>query len=209
MFTMKNLCGIAFFNGGVCMDLRKIIVTSLFAALIVAGSYIAIPIGVVPITLQSMFVLLAGLIGGKAVGLSAVATYIVLGAIGLPVFSGGTGGFAHFATPTGGFLISWLVAAPVVGSIVDRKIKDLNRPSLSKGEVATIIFASIVGTLIFFLIGIPYLKLVLQVSWKQAIAIGLIPFIVGDLIKLVSAAILTNIFALKVRSYLNKENIDE
>lgn len=192
------------------MDLRKIIIIAIFASLIVASSYIAFPIGPIPITLQSMFVLLAGLLGGQAIALASIATYLVLGAIGLPVFYGGVGGFAHFISPTGGFLISWIVAAPIVGLIVDRSFKKEElKETTTKKQLLAIILASVVGTVIFYLIGVPYLKLILDISWAQAIAIGLIPFIAGDLIKLVSAVLLANIFAPKFRHYLSSGVINE
>ena len=188
------------------MEVRRTIMIALLAALIVVGSYIAIPIGVVPITLQTMFVLLAGILGGQVIGLTAVAIYLVLGAIGLPVFFGGVGGFAHFAGPTGGFLISWLVASYVVGLIVDTSFKkEKESKETTKKNLYTIIIACVVGTLIFFLIGVPYMKVVLSISWKEALAIGLIPFLPGDLLKLVSAVILGNIFALRFREFVDKD----
>lgn len=186
------------------MNLRRIIIIALCAALLVVGAYVAIPIGPVPITLQTAFVLLAGILGGRAVGLSAVAAYLVLGAIGLPVFSGGIGGFAHFAGPTGGFLISWLVAAPIAGFFADRGFKTpLSDSAVTKRQLAWIIAGAVAGTIILYLIGLPYLKLVLQLSWAQAFAIGLLPFIVGDLIKIVAVVILGNLFALRVRLFLS------
>ncbi|MFA5514039.1 MAG: biotin transporter BioY [Sphaerochaetaceae bacterium] len=192
------------------MDLRKTIIIALFAALIVASSYIAFPIGPVPITLQSMFVLLAGLLGGQAIGLASVAAYLVLGAIGLPVFSGGVGGFAHFVTPTGGFLISWLVTAPVVGFIVDASFKgQKSEEKTTKKQLLAIITASVVGTCIPFLVGIPYLKLILDITMKQAIAVGFIPFIAGDLLKLVAAVLISNIFVPKFRHFLGGGAVDE
>jgi biotin transport system substrate-specific component len=192
------------------MEVRRTIIIALLAALIVVGSYIAIPIGVVPITLQTMFVLLAAVLGGQTIGLTAVAIYLVLGAIGLPVFFGGVGGFAHFAGPTGGFLISWLVASYVVGLIVDNSFKKTkNVKETTKKNLLAIIFACIVGTLIFFLIGVPYMKVVLNISWKEALTIGLIPFLPGDLLKLVSAVILGNIFALRFREFIDKERDDK
>ena len=188
------------------MEVRRTIIIALLAALIVVGSYIAIPIGVVPITLQTMFVLLAGVLGGQVIGLTAVAIYLVLGAIGLPVFFGGVGGFAHFAGPTGGFLISWLVASFVVGLIVDTSFKKgKGSKETTKKNLYAIIIACVVGTLIFFLIGVPYMKVVLSISWKEALAIGLIPFLPGDLLKLVCAVILGNIFALRFREFIDKD----
>lgn len=185
------------------MDLRRIIIIALCAALVVVGAYVAIPIGPVPVTLQTMFVLLAGILGGRFVGLASISVYLVLGAIGLPVFSGGIGGFAHFAGPTGGFLISWLVAAPLAGFFADRGFSSVSDGTkVTKTQLGWIILGSVAGTLSLYVIGLPYLKMVLQLSWTQTFTIGLLPFIPGDLIKIVSVVILGNLFALPVRQFL-------
>ncbi|MFA5468347.1 MAG: biotin transporter BioY [Sphaerochaetaceae bacterium] len=188
------------------MQLRSLIITALFAALIVAGSYIAIPLGPVPLTLQTLFVLLAGILGGKVIGLTAVAIYLVLGAFGLPVFSGGSGGFAHFFAPTGGFLIALLVVGPTVGAIVDHAFKGAK--ATGKKQLLYIILAATVGTLLMFAIGVPYLKVVLKLSWPQALAVGLFPFIPGDLVKLVATVLLGNIFALQIRQFVTGDESD-
>ncbi len=91
----------------------------LFAALISIGAYIAIPIPgtPVPIVLQNMFIILAGFILGPWWGLAAVIFYLMLGAAGLPVFSGGTGGLVKFAGPTGGYLLGYIPAIIVFGLV--------------------------------------------------------------------------------------------
>ncbi len=180
------------------MSLRTLIITALFAALIVGGSYIAFPLGPVPLTLQTLFVLLAGVLGGGRVGFSAVAIYLVLGALGLPVFYGGSGGVAHFFSPTGGFLLSLLVAAPIAGAITDLGF----RSEKKRTQLLFTILGAAAGTIVIFLIGIPFLKLFLKVAWREALLIGLLPFIVGDLIKLVVVVLLGNIFALRIRMFI-------
>ncbi|MDD4219581.1 MAG: biotin transporter BioY, partial [Sphaerochaetaceae bacterium] len=155
------------------MNLRRIIIIALFAALIVAGAYIAVPVGPVPITLQTVFVLLAGILGGKGIGAASIAVYLTLGAIGLPVFSGGIGGFAHFVSPTGGFLISWLIAAPLAGAITDVGFRNnLDSDKTTVKQLVFVIIGTLTGTLIMYVIGIPYLKAVLQVTWKNAFIWG-------------------------------------
>ena len=146
---------------------------------------------------------MAGVLGGQTIGLTAVAIYLVLGAIGLPVFLE-----ALVVLPTSlvppVVLISWLVV--VCGwLIVDNSLKTKNVKETTKKNLLAIIFACIVGTLIFFLIGVPYMKVVLNISWKEALTIGLIPFLPGDLLKLVSAVILGNIFALRFREFVDKD----
>jgi biotin transport system substrate-specific component len=186
------------------MNLRSIIITALFAALLVAGAYIIIPVGPVPITLQTAFVLLAGILGGRKIAGAAVAIYLVLGAVGMPIFSGGIGGFAHFAGPTGGFLISWLIAAPIAGWFTDRIFRNsAKKEQLTKKDLLWIIFGTISGTIAIYLIGIPYMKMILDFSWSQAITVGLLPFIPGDLLKAVAVVLLGNLFAVRVRTFIH------
>ncbi len=185
------------------MQLRSILLTAAFTALIIVGSYIAIPVGAVPVTLQTLFVLLAGLLGGRKIAVPAVALYLVLGAVGLPVFSGGGGGFAHFSGPTGGFLIGLLLMAFISGSASDKVYAvSEERDKLSTGGLIALIGGAVSGTVIIYLTGIPYLKMVLDVTMGKAVSIGLVPFIAGDLLKLVVAVLLANIFFPVARTYL-------
>ena len=103
--------------------LKMMVYASLFAALTVVGAYIAIPfpLSPVPIVLQNLFVLLAGLLLGKKWGAASMAIYLLAGAVGLPVFAGGTGGIGHFAGPTGGYLIGFVLAAFVAGALGNKK----------------------------------------------------------------------------------------
>lgn len=194
------------------MNLRRTILTALFAALLVAGAYIAIPVGPVPVTLQTAFVLLVGMLCGSKLAATSVAVYLALGAIGLPVFSGGVGGFAHFAGPTGGFLISWLIAAPLAGFCADigfREAKGNADAQVTRRQLLWMIVGAVSGTLVLHAIGLPIMKFVLNISWTQAFAVGLIPFLPGDLVKLVAVILLGNMFANRVRTYLAEEQLEE
>jgi len=190
------------------VDIRRVVIIALFAALIVAGAYISIPIGPVPITLQTLFILLAGLLGGRRIGMAAVAVYLALGAMGLPVFSGGTGGFARFFSPTGGFLISWLPAVAIAGICSDIGY----RPASQEGETTTkihllwMVLGALAASIIIYAIGLTVLKLNLDFSWSKTIAVGLLPFLPGDLLKLISAVILGNLFARNVRTFIRAKN---
>ena len=95
--------------------MRKSITSAVFAALICAGWMMSIPVGSIPIVLQNALAVLAGLLLGPLFGGLSVLLFLVAGAVGLPVFSGGSGGFAVFAGPTGGFLVGYLAAAVVGG----------------------------------------------------------------------------------------------
>lgn len=151
----------------------------LFAALCSAGAFIALPLpgSPVPIVVQNLFVVLAGLLLGPWWGSAAVLLFLGLGAIGFPVFSGGRGGIAIFAGPTGGYLIGYLAAALAAG-LVGRK-RRLWRSALG----------SALGFILILALGTLRLKLLKNVDWPKALAAGLLPFLPGDAIKAILAAL--------------------
>ncbi len=102
------------------IQLRMMVYASLLAALTAAGAYLAIPIGPVPIVLQNLFILLAGLLLGSRWGLASVGVYLLAGALGLPVFAGGLGGIGRLVGPTGGYLVGFLPAVFVIGWITEK-----------------------------------------------------------------------------------------
>jgi biotin transport system substrate-specific component len=101
-------------------QLRKMVFASLLAALIAVGAFLSIPIGPVPLVMQNMFVFLAGLLLGSRWGLASVAVYLLAGTCGLPVFAGGAGGIGRMVGPTGGYLLGYLPAVFIVGTIAER-----------------------------------------------------------------------------------------
>jgi biotin transport system substrate-specific component len=159
------------------IDLQKLVLASLLAALIAVGGYIAVPIGPVPIVLQNLFVLVAALLLGARWGAAAVAVYLLAGACGLPVFAGGGGGIGHLFGPRGGYLFGFLVASWVVGAISEA----------SRRQPLAEIAAMLLGSLIIYAIGVPWLKTLLGLSYAKALALGMYPFIIGDLIKIAAA----------------------
>jgi len=177
--------------------LIKITLTALFAALTAAGAFIAIPIGPVPIVLQNLFALLAGLILGPVMGGAAVALYLLAGLLGLPVFAGGTGGIARFAGPTGGFLVGYLLAAISAGAIVGRP--DVN----TKVPLLRIIAAVIIGLLIVYVPGVVWLKFSRDLSWTRALLAGFVPFIIGDALKGIVAVLITPRLRRTAADFLN------
>ena len=159
-------------------------------ALVVAGalfiyltSRIVIPIpgNPIPITGQTFGVLLVGGALGLRRGLVAVALYVLLGVIGLPFFAEGKGGLSVIWGPSGGYLIGFVVCGAVVGRLAelgwDRKIG---------GAVG----AMIVGSAVIYAIALPWLKVVTGATVEQTINIGLLPFVVGDTLKILLAAVL-------------------
>ena len=152
-----------------------------FIALTTAGAYIRIPLPFtpVPITLQTFFVLLAGAILGRKLGVLSQAGYLLVGIFGLPVFTGGLYGFARLFGPTGGYLIGFVLAAYVIGKLLAR---DDNAGYLK------IVAAMLVGLTVLFTVGTFQLAYLLRISFQNAVAFGVLPFIVGDAIKLLAAA---------------------
>jgi biotin transport system substrate-specific component len=163
-------------------QLQMIVIASLMAALIAVGAYLQIPLplGPVPLVLQNLFVLLAGLLLGARWGLASVGIYLLVGAIGLPVFVGGKGGLAHFLGPTGGYLLGFaacaLVSGYLAGGLRNHTTKD--------------VFAVILGSLMVYLCGVPWLKLVTAMSWEKAVLVGMVPFLPGDALKAAAAVLL-------------------
>lgn len=168
------------------MKIRDMVYVSLFAALVaVLGKIPAIPLPFtpVPITAQTMGVMLAGsLLGARLGGLSMVIL-ILLAAVGAPVLSGGSAGLAHLIGPTGGYILSWPLAAFIIGLLV-QKFGD----KLSVWKVFA--FNILGGIFIVYLIGIPYLAAVTDMDLSFAILTNL-AYIPGDLIKAFVAALIT------------------
>lgn len=153
-----------------------------FALLTALSAQIVIPLPFtpVPITGQTFAVLLSGAALGSVAGASSQTLYLLLGAIGLPFYAGGTAGWSVVSGATGGYLIGFIVAAWVVGTLAER---------LQDRTVATAIPAFLVGSVIIHLFGVPWLAASLDIGWTEAAALGSVPFIPGDLLKVVLAGV--------------------
>lgn len=158
--------------------LIRIILTALFSALIAAGAFIRIPLPPVPITLQTLFALIAGLILPLPLAISSLAIYLLLGLAGLPVFTAG-GGFAAFSGPTGGYLAGLVPAVLIEGLM----LKVFRKKSL-----VLYLLAALLATVSIYIPGLFWLAHSRSLSLSAALAGGLYPFIIGDVIKLVIAA---------------------
>jgi biotin transport system substrate-specific component len=158
-------------------DLSLILLGSLFVALF---AQIEIPMLPVPITGQTFAVLLVGALLGSKRGAAAMIAYIVEGAAGLPFFAGGASGMAILTGATAGYLVGFVVAAYVIGLLAERGLER---------SVRTSIIPFLIGTLIIYLFGVAWLSIVLG-SLAQGIQFGLLPFLIGDAIKLIAAALL-------------------
>ncbi|HFI0256960.1 TPA: biotin transporter BioY [Streptococcus suis] len=152
---------------------RQLTFIAIGAAIIACLSQISISIGPVPFTLQTLAIgLIASLYKPKE-ALASVAIYLTLGAIGLPVFAGFSGGFAALVGPTAGFLWGFLVYAALTSAL-----------TRSDSSPVTVFLACLLGTTVCFLIGFLVFKLVSGASWSDTLAWTVLPFILPDLAKI-------------------------
>lgn len=164
------------------MKTKDLAYIALFAAIIaVLGTLPAVNIGPVPITAQTLGVMLAGSVLGARRGFLAVLLFLVLVAIGLPLLSSGAGGLAVFAGATAGYLFSWPVAAFVIGWLTERV---WSRYSVVWGVLINVLG----GMVVVYLIGVPVLAAVANLSLWEAIVSGAWPFLPGDAAKAFIAA---------------------
>lgn len=171
------------------MNTRDLVLIALFAAIIVfLGIIPPITLGFipVPITAQSMGVMLAGCIIGAKRGSLAYLLVVLMVAIGLPVLSGGRGGLAVLAGPTAGFIIGWVVGTFVTGVIAEKLVRE-SQPG--GRQIAGFFLASVVGGVgVVYLIGIAWLAFVTGLGIEKAV-MGSLAFIPGDLLKAAIASL--------------------
>ncbi|MDY4609624.1 MAG: biotin transporter BioY [Sphaerochaetaceae bacterium] len=174
---------------------KKILMTALFAALMAVGAYIKVPLPPVPITLQTLFVLTAGLMCGWKTGLASVAIYLFIGAIGLPVFTSG-GGIGAMLGPTGGFLFGLIPAVLIAGvcSDIGYRHAEGEEPNRMKFTIWCCVGAVLATFVGIYGVGVPWLKINRQLSWNAAFAGGMYPFLIGDTVKIIVAVILARNF---------------
>ncbi len=179
------------------MKTKDIVLVGLFAALTAVGAAFSIPVGPAPITLQSFFVVLSGLLLGPKLGALSQLVYILIGVIGIPVFSGFKGGLQVVLGPTFGFLIGFVVGSYVIGKIA------YMGNTFSKKRIW---IAAFIGSIIFYLIGVPYMYMIINVYMGKSMTLldafkkGFFIFIPGDTLKF----ILSSMIATRVVPLLNK-----
>ncbi|MDC0062599.1 biotin transporter BioY [Candidatus Puniceispirillum sp.] len=163
---------------------KSIRTPALKAFLVVIGSLLLatsaqfkIPLYPVPVTGQTLVVLLIGMVYGPWLGGVTIAAYLLQGVIGLPVFAGGAFGIATLLGPTGGYLGGFLIAAIVMGVLAER--------GMGRGIMSTII-AMMIGNVVIYVAGASWLASF--VGAEKALTAGVLPFLYGDVLKLAVAA---------------------
>ena len=159
-------------------DVILLLSGALFVA-VLAQVRIPLPFTPVPLTGQTFAVLLVGATLGSTRGTASMLLYIALGAFGLPVFAGGASGMEYLSGATLGYLVGFVMAATVIGLLAERGLER---------SVRTSILPFLIGTIIIYVCGVAWLAIILG-SFSKAIAAGLLPFLIGDAIKLIAASI--------------------
>ncbi|WP_173915374.1 biotin transporter BioY [Halobacillus sp. Marseille-Q1614] len=167
------------------MNLRTMVYASLFAAIIGALGLlppIVTPFTPVPITAQTLGVMLAGsILGAKRGGLSLLL-FVLLVTFGAPLLSGGRGGLGVLFGPSGGYIMAWPIAAFLIGFLVERFWKKLNLGLY-------FLFNLLGGVVLVYAFGVTYLSIMTQTPWTSAMWAAFV-FIPGDLVKVVAASLL-------------------
>lgn len=164
------------------MKLRPLIFTALFAALTAVGAFLQIPVKPVAVTLQFLFTAMAGILLGRRYGALSQLVYVVLGLVGLPVFTNG-GGFGYVFQPSFGFLLGLIPCAWVIGYL-----------SRKRNSALWLAVSCCAGLAVLYLVGIPYMALILNVYLGKGLGLqailmaGMIPFLPGDALKIAAAA---------------------
>ena len=174
-------------------NLKLLVFSAMFAALTAAVAPFKIPLGFtpVPITLQTLVVLMSGAMLGPYYGALAMILYVVVGALGLPVFAGGGSGIGALLGPTGGYLISYFIAAFVIGKVVQMR---------KQPKYIDYAIAMAAGTIIIYTLGAGWGMAVTGLGLAAIIVGWVLPFIIGDTIKLLIAAYIAK--SIDVKKYL-------
>lgn len=164
---------------------RDMILIGLFAALTAVGGFLKIPTPVVPFTLQVLFCAYAGVFLGSKNGLISQLLYVIIGLAGIPIFSKG-GGLAYIYEPTFGYILGLILCAFIIGKVTE---------GAKECRFIRFFIASIAGLTAVYIIGVPYLYFMINrvtevpITFSTAIKMGLIPFIVQDIIKCIIVAV--------------------
>ena len=168
----------------------------MMAAFICVAGPLTVPVGPIPLSLASFAVYLAGAVLGWKRGTAAVTLYLLIGLIGVPVFSGFTGGFQKLAGITGGYLVGYLFCALITG------LGTGNSDQSGKKPVILSALRMITGTVVLYAFGTTWFVVQTGKTLGAALALCVLPFLIGDAVKIAAAALI----AAPVRRALRKMN---
>jgi biotin transport system substrate-specific component len=167
---------------------RRIAIVLAAMGLLTASAYLSVPFYPVPLTMQTLAVLLIGGLLGPVAGASSVAAYLALGAAGAPVFHNGLGGAAVLAGPTGGYLVGFVAAAFIMGVAVRWGARVSRRgvtgATLTGWRSLGILALGVAAaSAVIYAVGVPWLAVFTGGGLGSAFALGAVPFLLGDLLK--------------------------
>ena len=171
--------------------LCRISLCALFSAVLCVVSPVAIPIFAIPFSLSILIVLLAAAMLGPIGGAVSILLYLLIGALGLPVFGGGMGGFGVLLGPTGGFLWSYLPMSLLFGWLY-RAFQAREEETTRRTRILLGILAGLPSLLICYTLGIIQYMAVARVSFVAAVMVCVLPFLVFDLVKLALVSFLSD-----------------
>lgn len=157
---------------------RGMVFMAIFSALICVAAPFSVQVGPIPITLATFAIYLAGAILGGKRGMIAVIVYIMLGAVGLPVFSNFSGGFTALLGPTGGYIIGYIPLVFLSGIFAEINSK-------KHRAVLNMIIGMLLGTIALYTFGTAWFMIMTKSSLGRALALCALPFIPGDGLKIV------------------------
>jgi biotin transport system substrate-specific component len=162
------------------MNTRHLALIGVMSAVICVLGPLSLPIGIVPISLTNLAIYFAVYILGGKKGTLSYIVYLFIGLVGLPVFSGFSGGFPKLAGPTGGYLIGFAFMAFISGIFID-KFSD---------KIYICFLGMVIGTIVTYIFGTAWLAYVAHMTFNKALAVGVLPFIPGDIIKIFIASLI-------------------
>jgi biotin transport system substrate-specific component len=175
------------------LSTQQLVRAALFTALVIVFAIIPplpMPFVPVPLTLQTLGVMLAGLILSPRLAALAMLLYVVLALVGFPVLPGGRGGLAVFAGPTGGFILGFIPGAFVVSWLAARRLSETTTAAMIARNFGAAVFG---GAIVVYAIGVPWLLMVTGMTIDRAL-MAIVVFLPGDLVK----AVIATIVALRV-----------
>ena len=170
------------------MKTNNLVRAAVFAAMLCAAAPIAVNIGPIPLTFGTFIIYMAGGVLGKKLASVAVAVYILLGAFGLPVFSGFSGGFGKLFGPTGGYIIGYIPLAYLSGLFIDGENAAIRRGALGM----------VIGTVVLYAFGTAWFMLQMSKPLLPALTACVLPFLPGDAAKIIVSALCSPVIRRRV-----------
>ena len=162
------------------LSTRQLTLIGVMTAVICVLGPLSLPIGIVPISLTNLAIYFAVYVLGGKRGTLSYIVYLFIGLVGLPVFSGFSGGFPKLFGPTGGYLIGFIFMAFISGIFIDK----------FSNKIYICILGMVLGTIVTYIFGTAWLAYEAHIGFTKALAVGVLPFIPGDIIKIIIASLI-------------------